>query len=210
MQYLYSTTIIDAGTPFTLLLGRLSGLGRITEWSPAFFSSLAGIKSILSAHPSLRFRCKSHLCSFRLQKKSPAVRATSVYISARPPTFETYFKRDTKLHQSNLERSTMRKSLININHRMSNKNTLQNRSILSQNLQVKIALFFVQWPPKKVNRLLRNMSLCFMEDQVDGVSDFTRELLPALESLFNVIDCAEDVWRETDLSKIYEYQDKGN
>jgi hypothetical protein len=104
----------------------------------------------------------------------------------------------------------MPKSLININRRMSNKNTLQNGSILSQELQVKIALFFVQWPPKKINRLLRNMSLCFMEDQVDGVSDFTRELLPALESLLNVIDCAEDVWRETDLSKIYEYQGNGN
>jgi hypothetical protein len=79
-------------------------------------------------------------------------------------------------------------------------------TLLNKEVQIELAAFLQHYPPKQFSRLLRQMALQFMETQLAGVADYTDKLLLALESFFNVLDVAEDNWKEVDVMDIWKYR----
>jgi hypothetical protein len=78
-------------------------------------------------------------------------------------------------------------------------------SILSKEVQVEFAVFLQQFPPKEFARNLRSLVIEFMQSQLDGSADFTAQMLPAMDGLFDVLNKAEDNWKKKDVMELWEY-----
>lgn len=79
-------------------------------------------------------------------------------------------------------------------------------TLLSKEVQIQFAAFLQHFPPKQFNRQVRQMTLQFLETQLAGVANYTDKLLIALESFFDVLDVAEDNWKEVDVMEIWKYK----
>jgi hypothetical protein len=79
-------------------------------------------------------------------------------------------------------------------------------TLLSKEVQIEFAAFLQQYPPKHFSRNFRKMTFQFMETQMEGVALYTDKLLIALERFFDVLDVAEDNWKEVDIMEIWKYR----
>lgn len=79
-------------------------------------------------------------------------------------------------------------------------------TLLSKEVQIEFAAFLQQFPPKHFSRNFRRMVFQFMETQMEGASLYTDKLLIALERFFDVLDVAEDNWKEVDVMEIWKYR----